>query len=55
MSEQEYAEFEAAKNYALDVYFNARAKIRRTKANELIFEAGFRLAWSNQRIAINEF
>lgn len=43
--EAEYAEFESARNEAMDEYFAASPQIMRTKTMELVFEGGFRRAW----------
>ncbi len=43
--EENIITFEAARNEAMDKYFNARTKLLRTKHGELMFEAGFRMAW----------
>lgn len=43
--EERVIEFEAARNEAMDAYFNARPQILRTRMLESIFESGFRMAW----------
>jgi len=43
--EQNTIEFETRRNEHLDAYFKARPQIQRTKDNELLVEAGFRMAW----------
>lgn len=45
MSEEEIIKFEAARNEAMDKYFNARPQLMRTGHDEKLFEAGFRMAW----------
>jgi hypothetical protein len=44
--EQIMAEYESARNEAMDIYFRARPRLKITPENEEIFEGGFRLAWS---------
>ena len=39
-------EFEAARNEAIDKYFDARHWMVRTASSERCFEAGFRMAWA---------
>ena len=43
--ETEKAEFETARNEAVDSYFAARPQIFRTREKECYVEAGFRMAW----------
>ena len=43
--EEQIIKFEVARNEAMDKYFNARQGLSRTKAQEDIFEGGFRMAW----------
>jgi len=43
--ETEKAEFETARNEAVDSYFAARPQIFRTSEKECYVEAGFRMAW----------
>ena len=43
--EKRVIEFEAARNKAMDNYFNARHGLSRTQIQERIFEGGFRIAW----------
>lgn len=43
--ETENAEFETARNQAVDSYFTARPQIFRTREKECYVEAGFRMAW----------
>jgi hypothetical protein len=43
--EQRIAEFEHARNDALDKYFEARPEVDRTIERERFFEAGYRMAW----------
>lgn len=43
--ETEKAEFETARNEAVDAYFAARPQIFRTREKECYVEAGFRMAW----------
>ena len=39
------AEYECARNDAVDAYFEARPEIERTKERERLVEAGYRMAW----------
>lgn len=48
MDEREIIAFEAARNAAMDAWFNARSNVLRSKHNEFIFEAGFRMAWNTR-------
>jgi len=43
--ENRIIEFEAARNEALEKYYAARPQLFRTREKELLFEAGFRMAW----------
>jgi len=43
--EMAIAEYEYARNVALDEYFEARPEIERTKERERLVEAGYRMAW----------
>jgi len=43
--ELDNAVFEAARNEAIDAYFDARPQIFRTREKELYVEAGFRMAF----------
>jgi hypothetical protein len=43
--EIEISKYEEARNNAMDAYFEARTFLERTKEREVIFEAGFRMAW----------
>ncbi|WP_085214119.1 hypothetical protein [Methylomagnum ishizawai] len=47
--EAERAEYESARNAAMDEYFDARPQIMKTRTMELIFEGGFRMAWEYRR------
>jgi hypothetical protein len=49
MSEHELMiiEFEAARNNAMEKYFEARPQLFRTREKECLFEAGFRMAWEH--------
>ena len=44
--EEKIAEFEHARNTAMDKYFSARPQLLRTIKEEKLFEAGFRMAWN---------
>lgn len=44
-AERENADYEAARNKAVDDYFEARPQIERTREKECYVEAGFRMAW----------
>lgn len=52
-AEQEIIIFEAERNVALEKYFEARPQLFRTKEKELIFEAGFRMAWERFYLAVD--
>jgi hypothetical protein len=43
--EERVMEFEAARNEAMDSYFNARKSLIRSPLRERVFEGGFRMAW----------
>jgi hypothetical protein len=43
--EMRIAEFEYARNQAIDKFFEARLSLDRTREKERIFEAGYRMAW----------
>ena len=43
--EEDMIEFEAARNKAMEKYFDARPQLFRTREKECLFEAGFRMAW----------
>ena len=43
--EEEYLEFETARNKAMDKYFKARQGLTRSQTQEDIFGGGFRMAW----------
>ena len=43
--EEEYLEFETARNEAMDKYFKARQGLTRSQTQEDIFGGGFRMAW----------
>ena len=43
--EEQVIEFEDARNKAMDEYFNARPHMARTHLKDIVFEAGFRMAW----------
>ena len=45
--ELENAQFESARNKAVDDYFDARPQIERTRDKECYIEAGFRMAWQH--------
>lgn len=45
--EKGIAEYEAARNAALDSYFAARQHLSRSRSEENLVEAGFRLAWEH--------
>jgi len=49
MSYKEYeirvSEFEHARNDAMDKFFEARPHLDRTREEERLFEAGYRMAW----------
>lgn len=47
--EESKVRFEAARNTAMDDWFNARPHISRTRELEMVFEGGFRLAWGATR------
>jgi hypothetical protein len=50
--ERRVLEYEAARNEAMDKWFNARVTVERTGHTEFIWESGFRMAWeaSQERI-----
>ncbi len=39
--------FEVTRQESMDKYFDARPQLFRTREKELIFEAGFRMAWDH--------
>lgn len=43
--EEQIIEFEQYRNEAIDKYYAARPQLFRTREKELLFEAGFRMAW----------
>jgi len=43
--EESVIEFEAAQNEDMDSYFKARPQLWRTREQECLFEAGYRMAW----------
>ncbi len=43
--ESKITEFEFERQRAMDSYFDARPHLSRTRGEELLFEAGFRMAW----------
>ena len=43
--EEEVIKYEAARNEAIDKFFDARPHLDRTRQKELLFESGFRMAW----------
>lgn len=43
--EERVAEYEAARNEAMEKWFSARPNIVQNRKNEYLFEAGFRMAW----------
>ena len=44
-NEKSIIEFEAARNKAMDLWFDARKHIELNITSQFIFEAGFRMAW----------
>lgn len=52
--ELEIVEYEAARNDAMDQWFDARQHIDRTRENEAIFEGGFRIAWFSSALITKE-
>jgi hypothetical protein len=44
-NEMRIAEFEYARNQAIDKFFEARLNLDRTREEERIFEGGYRMAW----------
>ena len=49
MSELDIAEYECARNKAVDDWFRNRPIFAQTPDNVKIFEAGFRMAWHYQQ------
>lgn len=44
-SEEDLVEFEREQLQAMENYFDAREELMRSRPQELLFEAGFRMAW----------
>ena len=46
--EKQQIKYEAAKNEAMDNFFEARKQLIRDRDTEFLFESGFRMAWNTR-------
>ena len=53
-NEKSIIEFEAARNKAMDLWFDARKHIELNITSQFIFEASFRMAWELNQTKITE-